>query len=60
MVREAVNFIQIVNQQSARLRRGDLHSVQINLFAPVVSTQANEIPLVGYYVIEFVLVEETA
>ena len=38
----------------------DSEAIKIDLFAPVIGSEADQIALVCYYVIEFVVAEEAA
>ena len=60
MVSEPIHLVQVINQQSPSLVGRNSDAIQIYLFAAIVSSQSDEIALVGNYVIELVLTEKAA
>jgi len=60
MVGEPINFIEVISQQSPRLRGRNAETIEIYLLAAVIRSQFDQITLIGEYVIKFVLAEKAA
>jgi hypothetical protein len=58
MVGEPIDFIEIVNQQTSRLRRWNADAIQIDLLIAIVGSQSDQVAFIGDHVVELVLVEE--
>src|ERR1700689_5122658 len=55
---EAIYLLQIIDQQGARIRRGNAQAIQIDLLAAVVGSQPDQVAFIGDHIVELVLAEE--
>ena len=60
MIGELIHLVQVVDQQCARLRGRGADAIQVDLLSAVVGAQPDQVALIGDYIVELVLAEETA